>query len=109
MPSYPIVWHDAETDHPEENRVVIFLRKETDANKAIRSDKELLAMWRDGKYYIFEVGNCEWAEYDYYFAYWHNHETPAPLSDFQWTDGGPEPYRHVPFYALAEARRNRIG
>lgn len=100
MPSFPIVWHDAEKEHPEENKVVIFQREGT--------EKELLALWRDGKYYIFEVGNCEWAEYDYYFAYWHNHETPAPISDFKWTDGGPEPYRHVPFYALAEARRNRI-
>ena len=109
MATVPIIRHDAETEHPEENKVVIFLRDETESNASIRSPKELLAMWHDGKYYIFEVANCEWMEYDYYFAYWHNHETPAPLSEFKWNDGGPEPYKHVPFYALAEARRNRIG
>lgn len=97
----PAKWHNAEKEHPEENKVVLFQHE--------GSDKNLLALWRDGKYYIFEFGNCEWAEYGYYFRENAFTETPPPLSDFKWKDAGAEAYKHVPFYALAEARRNRIG
>lgn len=93
-------WKPATGEKPEVNQVVLLKRK--------GDDKERFALWNGTDYYIFDLQRGEWMKSYEYFAWVANHETPAPLEDFEYSTVPQDAYKHLAFFAIAEARRNRI-
>lgn len=93
-------WYKATGTKPEVNKVVFYRRKD--------DDKERLGLWDGNDWYIFDLQKGEWMKHYEFFAWIANHETPAPISDFEWSNVPKDAYKYVAFYAIAEARRNRI-
>lgn len=93
-------WRPATGEKPEVNKVVLLKRK--------GDEKELLALWNGTHYYIFDLQRGEWMKHHEYFAWISNHETPAPLEEFEYSAIPQDAYKTLAFVAIAEARRNRI-
>ncbi len=93
-------WRSATRKPPEVNKIVLYRRK--------GEDKERLAFWDGTDYYIFDLQRGEWMKHHEFFAWVANHETPAPLSEFEYSDVPKDAYKYVAFYAIAECRRNRL-
>ena len=100
-------WKPANKRKPRCNEVLRFRRAKNIKTSWFMMDN-LLAMWDGNNYHIFNVQTLRWEDYDYYFAYTENHETPAPLADFEYAYVPPKQTQYVPFYALAYNRRKTV-
>ena len=92
-------WVNANKAYPERMNVVLLRR--------IGETDEKFALWDGNDYYVFNIHRCEWADWNFAFAYWFNKETPAAISDFEWSYAEKDAYLTRPFYALAEAKRSK--
>lgn len=101
-------WKPANKRKPRCNEVLRFRRAKNAKTSALATNC-LLALWNGSKYYIFNAQADRWEEYDYYFAYTENKETPAPLEDFEYAYVPPLQTQYVPFYAIAYNRRKNVG
>ena len=93
-------WVNANKQHPERMKVVLLRR--------IGETDEKFALWDGDDYYVFNINRCEWAEWNFAFAYWFNKETPAAISEFEWSYAEKDAYLTRPFYALAESKRSKL-
>lgn len=105
-------WKPAEKRKPRANEVIKFRRVEAFPEES----KELLALWNGSDYYIFDLQKGEWVTLsEYVFGYesvlvkGKEVSISAEHLGWEYSYAPKDAYRYVPFYALAEARRNRIG
>ena len=94
-------WLSADGPKPEKRKIIKLRKKNGD-------DKTFLALWNGEDYYIFNIFICEWESFDDYFSSWLNRDGYEPIANFEFSYPEEDAYKHMPYYALAYAKRSTV-